>query len=176
MTTREYICYVLSRYNSIITDINTLRNEIQVVETLDETIETLAYPHFAPTGGIHGSKINDPTARVALIYRAENEKAARNHVDREQTEKTIKYLESVIRFIDTSLDALKKYKPVIFNVLCGLYIKQLPWLTLSRHMFISRSQLNRYRNSGIDILTAWWEGKPQDQTAEILKTEEKENG
>jgi len=159
MKTTEYIEYILKNYWKIKRDIEMLEAEIKIAETDAETIEGLTFHAQVFGGRIQNNAIKNSTARIALVYKQENDKTLRCIDSKTTAERLRNNLQQCVDFIDAALIRLGDTHEQYYFIIKGLYIERIKWKEFYSTYDIPRETLNRFRRKCIELMAEWWEGR-----------------
>lgn len=158
MTNEEYILFLLKKHRRMKADIKLLWRELQMSETLDETIEALCFHGQEYGDRIQSNSIKDITANIALVFRKENERATRCMETREETVALLEKYTRAVEFIDMALEQLKALNIMWYNVISELCIEGKLWEQFMEEHYVSRTTVKRIRRQALNLIVEWWGG------------------
>ena len=161
LTTEEYIRYVLGNYHQIIADIDLLKEELEFakkMETEAETIEALTFTAVSYEGRVQTSGHKDPTARIAMIYERENERAKRCIKKRMHIEKQLQAMTELMSFIERAFLRLEKLNYLLWITLTSTVIDGYGAAEYAAKINVEHGQVSIYRKEAIKLFAKWWNG------------------
>lgn len=159
MTTAEYMNYILKYHMRIRADIAMLEHELDFCESAEETISALSFQSQDYGSKIQSSIRQDVTARIAMIYHKEHDRAVRCASSHAAVCAQLDACRRAISFLDHAFVQLQKSYPKLYDMIDALYTRGLSWKEfMVERQLSSQEQVSRMRKRTIDILSEWWDG------------------